>query len=564
MNNYQLFQAQKNAVTRGIAIFFSIGFFLQITAQDLQNFDKKKPIKVNGSIGMQGVFYNMQGAPQRRQPFSYMLNGNINFTLFGIIDMPVGFTLSEQERNFSQPFNQIGFSPSYKGVTVHLGYRSLTWGQFSLAGYNFLLGGVEVQKKWFRVGAVYGRLNRETRPDTVGETASLQPAFKRMGYAAKLGFGTVNNYLDIVYFTAADKGDSLPTSQFYNAVRPAENAVISLITSHKFLKHFFLKGEYAMSSTNLDTKVGGAPLHGEGLGLIKLNSTGGAGTALTATLGYQKKSVRIEMNARQQTLDFRSFGGYQFNSNFAQYGTNISYSVAKNKLRITHLLNYMDDNLNKKKNVTTLRIMPSTNLDWQASSKFGLGLNYNLVRSQQKLANAGSQAQNLERQLLNQFNHVVTLMPRIIFKGEKKQSVIMMMQTFQTTKDNNENTKVFTENNTSFSNLNYNLNFIKTGFGIGAGIFHSIVKNKANNISTSGVNCGLNKTFAKGLVQTQLQNAFSFNKFGNTINSNLNVNFRAKKFHVVGFNAGLVVNSPTGGTGSFTEFQGRLLYMLNF
>lgn len=556
---------KKKIIFSVVLFVFCLSAMPLVHAQDLGNIDKKTPVKLHGSLGAQGIYYHMNGGQNRRQPFSYVLMGNLSMDILGLVQIPVSFTYSEQERNFSQPFNQIGFSPTYKGVTAHLGYRSLRWGEYSLAGYNFLMGGLEAQVKNLRLGGVYGRLNRETRPDTTGPTANLQPSYKRMGYAAKLGYGKPTNYVDLVFLKAQDKGDSLPVSEYYKPVRPASNAVFNVITSQKFLKYFNLRGEVGFSSTNFDNLATGTPKYGNGLGLLELNSTGAAGTAYVANLSFQKKSFKAELESKQTTLDFKSFGGYQYNTNYSNQRIYIGYALAKGKLRITHLGQLMDDNLNKQKSVTTKRLLPGTTIDWQAGKKLGIMLQYNLVKSTQTLANAGSQGATLTPNLMNQMNHVVTFMPRLIFRSEQSQKMWMLMQTLQKNQDKNTNTKKYTENFTSFTNLTYNLVFIKTGFGINASVFNSYLENAALTMNTSGLNAGISKSFKKGLIQTGWNNSYATNKQQNTINSTLNISLRAKKYHNLTFNSGVVVSKPKNtSAGAFTEIQGRMMYVFTF
>lgn len=533
-------------------------------AQDLGNINKKNPVKLTGSIGAQGIFYNVNGIPNRRQPFSYMLMGNLNIDVLGLLQIPVGFTYSEQERNFSQPFNQFGISPTYKGYTAHLGYRSLRWGEYSLSGYNFLMGGLEVQKKNVRVGGVFGRLNREVRPDTVGETASLAPAYKRIGYAAKVGYGNTQNYVDLVFLKAQDVGDSLSVSKYYKPIKPAENAVVNIVTAQKFLKNFNFRGEIGFSNTNFDKNAIGNTKFDEGLGILKLNSSGNAGTALTANLAFQKKTVRMELETKQTTLDFRSFGGYQYNTNFSNHHALISYGLAKGKLRLTHMVQLMNDNLNKQKSVTTNRLLPATTMDWQTGKIFGLTLQYNLVKSKQQLANAGTQANTLTPNLLDQMNHVVSIMPRLLFRSEKKQQIFMLMQNMQKNVDNNSNTKLYSENATRFTNLVYNLVFLKTGLGFNFSVFNSHIENNVLTMNTNGLNAGMNKSFRKGKLNTGLNTGYTTNSQQSNLQTQFTFSYRAKKHHSVNLNAGLLISSPKSSGSSFTEAQGRIFYLFSF
>ena len=81
--------------------------------------------------------------------------------------MPFSLTWYNHSKkgSFYQPFNQFGISPTYKWLKVHLGYRNLTFSEFTLSGYTFLGAGVEATPGKFRFGAVYGKFNQNSTYD---------------------------------------------------------------------------------------------------------------------------------------------------------------------------------------------------------------------------------------------------------------------------------------------------------------------------------------------------------------------------------------------------------------
>lgn len=103
--------------------------FLAVSALRAQDEgpDWKHPIQVSGGLNATTGFYTAFGAPSRRPPFTYGLNANLNFKVLGMIDVPFSASFSQQQSNFTQPFNQYGISPKYKWVTAHIGYRNMTF-----------------------------------------------------------------------------------------------------------------------------------------------------------------------------------------------------------------------------------------------------------------------------------------------------------------------------------------------------------------------------------------------------------------------------------------------------
>ena len=87
-------------------------------SQDLSTIKNEKPFAISGRIDARTIMYSSSGIDGRRSPFTYILSGAPTLSFYGIT-VPITFTISEQERNFSQPFNQIGLSPTYKWLTLH-------------------------------------------------------------------------------------------------------------------------------------------------------------------------------------------------------------------------------------------------------------------------------------------------------------------------------------------------------------------------------------------------------------------------------------------------------------
>lgn len=59
-------------------------FTIQLTlGQNLENIGKEKPVTLNGGVSLNQVFYLSSDSNANRQPYTYYLNGNLNFSLYG-------------------------------------------------------------------------------------------------------------------------------------------------------------------------------------------------------------------------------------------------------------------------------------------------------------------------------------------------------------------------------------------------------------------------------------------------------------------------------------------------
>lgn len=213
---------------------FSLLLFSYTQAQDSSGigYRAKKLVKENtkitGGLSANAVYYHAIGIENRRPPFYWLINGNVTFTA-GQVSIPVFITFSEQQKRlYSNPFNQFGLSPRYKSVTLHAGYRSLQFSEFTLAGNVFLGAGIEVmpQKSPFRFAAMYGRLARAiSEIGTEGYTDG-QAAYERWGYGAKLGYQAGNGLYEFSVFRASDRRETIAdTTALALNIKPQENFV---------------------------------------------------------------------------------------------------------------------------------------------------------------------------------------------------------------------------------------------------------------------------------------------------------------------------------------------------
>src|ERR1043165_8325834 len=79
-------------------------------------FGKGKPIKVNGGLNASTVLNS--GGGYSRQPFTWFLNDNLNANLFGQLNLPFSFNLTNAGAGYSYPNmpNRLSLHPTYKGV----------------------------------------------------------------------------------------------------------------------------------------------------------------------------------------------------------------------------------------------------------------------------------------------------------------------------------------------------------------------------------------------------------------------------------------------------------------
>src|SRR5690554_4826279 len=104
---------------------------LNLGAQDISKIKDDPVLKITGNLGLRLGAYRAIGIENRRDPYSYLLRGNVDINVKGF-HIPLGFSFSQQEYQFFQPFHHFGLSPSYKWFKLHLGYRHMKFSRYSL------------------------------------------------------------------------------------------------------------------------------------------------------------------------------------------------------------------------------------------------------------------------------------------------------------------------------------------------------------------------------------------------------------------------------------------------
>jgi hypothetical protein len=298
--------------------------FVITKAQDVEQLIKQKPFVINGTLGLGFGTYNSSGIPARQRSFSYLFNGAPTISLYGV-SFPFSVVVSDQQRGFTQPFNQYGISPTYKWITLHAGWQSIQWSQYTLAGYNFLGGGLELNPGKLRFGFIYGRFNKAIEEDPLLITSFSQtPAYKRTGFSTKLGWGTERNHVDITMVKAKDQVGSLKNIPSSFNLTPSENLVFGIASKFSFLKHFVFDVDASgslytrnlLADTVKNLKLEKVDFIKD---LITLNASTQLLTAGHTSLGYQGKNYNVLIKYKRIDPDYKSMGAYYFENDVQNY-----------------------------------------------------------------------------------------------------------------------------------------------------------------------------------------------------------------------------------------------------
>lgn len=502
-----------------------------VRAQDVGQLANQKPFDISGVFGVGIGTYNSNGIEPREHNFSYLFNGAPVVSIYGV-SFPFSIVVSDQQRGFRQPFNQYGISPTYKWITVHAGWQSVQFSQFTLAGYDILGGGVELNPGKLRFGFIYGRFNKAIEETSTQPLSFQTPAYKRTGYSAKLGYGTSNNHVDLVMLNARDDEHSLKTPP--SDLAPAENLVIGLVSKFTFLKHFVWDVDVAGSiytRNKLDDTIANLELNKFDFikKMITLNSSTQLLTAGQTSLGYQQKNYTIGLQYRRVDPDYKSMGAYYFETDVANYTIQGAVRLLTNQLQLTGSLGFQNDNLRHDKAYTSHRDISSLGVSFN-KAKYGIDIRYsNYGITQDRGLNPIIDTFRVART-----NYNVNALLRYSMGDSLITHSFVLVGNVQSLVDLNHFTSGQNGSNSKTGNLSYQLGFTKSALTLSTNFNYTVADIAMLHTILYGPSLGINKQLSQGKmglsasVSYQLQDNNHINA-GNIFNGTLNGSYRFSK-----------------------------------
>lgn len=352
--------------------------------------DSIRPIEpsliLTGNLELTKGYYTLRDAVNsNNQNSPWYLNGTF------ILTTPTGWTIpllgvwSTPSDGDGQTYNTIGISPRYKNwLTLHGGYRNLEFSPFTLASHTVLGAGIELNPGVLRVGLMAGQFNKAVEANEANPDQG--PAFRRMGYCAKLGIGTDRTYLDIILLHAADDIHSI-RADTVAGITPAENAILSLSGRIRTNRKLTIELDAAGSAYTSDTQAKSVPTTGltdnpirvpkhlYGLGkLIAIRQTTSIRTALQASFSYRVSWGDLKLRYKRIEPGYQSMGTYYLQTDLERFTVTPSVWLLKKRLQLRSSLGWQHDNLFHQKRTRNERLIGSASLSYASDSNLTLGL----------------------------------------------------------------------------------------------------------------------------------------------------------------------------------------------
>lgn len=467
-------------------------------AQDLGSMKGQKAVSFHGSLGAGMDFYHSNEAYPTRDPFAWNLYGSFIPSFYGF-SLPFSFVITQYSKSYTSPFTQLGISPSYKWIRLHLGYRSIAFSPLVFDGQSFLGGGIELSPKGFYFGAFYGRLNKAVSEDTTyGHT--LEPQYARTGYGLKIGVGGLKNSISIQFFHAKDDSGSI--HRVYDSlttILPQENSVVGTSWHFTFFRRLSFTGDLAASLLNRDQSyeqidsIGYYKIPRLMQKLMPVNYSSVFSYAGQAQLSLLLKNFNASAGYRRIQPDFTSLGVPYALNDLEMINGNIGTSLDKGRLSVNAAYNTQHNNLSHMLSSSLLTRTGNVALNAFMSKHLNVNLNITGVQVYQR---DGLQKVN-DSARMDQFMFTATLSPSLNFVNENHQHTIGASISYTNLDDHNPVTASQTGGNNFCSSLNYALFFSQAYWGLNFTMLYSQYGQQENKYQSTGLNAGANVQFLK-------------------------------------------------------------------
>ncbi|TPN89250.1 TonB-dependent receptor [Aquimarina algicola] len=554
---------------------FIFSYTIILNAQNLEQIGKVPLLRYNGGISANSVFYD---GSANRDPFTYFINGNLNFNISGVYNIPLSFSYTNQDFGYSTPFkiNRLSIHPSYKWVNTHIGDIAMTFSPYTLSGHQFTGGGVDLTPTGpFKISALYGRFLRASEYNI--ELPEVLPAYERFGYGLKASYDFKKIAVGLIFFSAKDDQSSLKNEiPVELELTPKENTVISSEISFNLFDKAKIRVEYAISGITENTQTNESR---ETSGILSFlldeNNTTNYYNALNANLDYPAGNGSVGIGYERIDPDYRTFGAYYFNNDLENITLNANQSIFNNKVNLSVNAGLQRDNLDNTKSSELQRVVSAVNINYTSSDKLSFNggysnfQSYTNIQDQFDFINQVNQLENVDTLNYRQISQNANLgINYILKKSESKQKTINLNLTYQSS-DNKQDGRTIENGLSRFYNIAsaYTLGYPKNAlnFSLAANISYNTIGNTDN--LTFGPTLTATKSFFDKKLRVNFSSAYNsaFNdgeKQNDIYNIRLGSSYTLRESHNLNLNL-LSLFRETEDTNN-TDFTATLGYSYSF
>ena len=549
-----------------------------VSAQDVEQVIKSKPVKVSGGFSANTSLYQAWGMDSRQDPFFWQLVANMNFNFYGVVDMPFSAYFAKENVRYQQPsFNIVGISPHYRSITLHLGYRNMTFSPYSLAGLTFLGAGVEYQPKdsWIKASAMYGRFFEAVAANDTITNRFRDPSYERWGGGFSVTASAKKNEVTLIVFKASDEPGSIPEPPADYGISPAENLVCGISAKAQLVPQIFVSADVTLSAYTADVRMQEKDFkeytYINNLGrLFTPRYSSSLHKAWETAVNYAGSTFQASICYKRIDPGYVSLGSTFIENDLEDVLLNLSKSFARNKLTLSGNVGQQRNNLDGSKQTENKRVIGSVTAAWSVCSALNLNANYSNFTS------------NTQPTLINftdsvkyfQINENSSLNIKYTKGSEQIRHNISLLLALQkaTSLNRSATQRLETNNNMVNSCLSYQIGFPQKRVTASFALQNSVFKTDVVTTRNYGPNMALNKelfdnklklTWSYGINLVQIVGE---SKNSSTQIIRFNSDFQVGKHQSFHLQTSFMRRKDADKTGSLAprELQAGLSYQFNF
>lgn len=511
---------------------------------------EKKSASLTGSVSAEQIYSHYTNEIlQADQPYQLFLRANATAKMGD--DFYIPFSLTYTNKTFNnkasynqQTFNRFGMSPRYKWVTVHAGWRSMTYSKYSLNGRSYFGAGLELKPGNFQIRTMYGRLLKPVEQDTNFYTANI-PAYERWGSGFQLKYAKDKNAYAISLFRANDVFESLNMPLDNLNIYPEENFVYAVTIDQTIKNKITFSGEYAMSYIIADSRYN----TGEGSFVtdnVYINENDSKERYNAANINTSYLFGKAELGLGYERVDpgYKTHGSYFFSNDFENITAKFAAPLFKNKFLFNTSIGVERDNLSNKNANTSNRLIALVHATWSPTKKATLSGMYSNFRNITEfnpnagLIETGNPFDRIDSVRYLQVNENASLNAMFRFGTKAKP------QTFSSSvgymNSISEYGIVIQETQSSFynGNLLYTCSFTESAFEFGTGVNALWNETEIDSYGTVGPSASLTKMFFDKSLRSTINYAYNAkvsdeSNLGNVQSFSLNNSVSIRKKHKI-------------------------------
>lgn len=362
----------------------------------------ESPVQLSGALNFDLQAYESRNLDPRRKDLTWRISGNPVIAI-GEFSIPLKILTGNLRSPLRQSFDRVGLTPQYKWAKAHIGYSTVHFSPLVLSRNYFLGGGIELNPSLFRFGFIYGKFRRAVEQDQTGLST---PSFSRKGYAMKIGIGSTDNFVDLIFLKAADELASIDFETQPKGIRPGENVALGISSQQRFFKDLYLEVHGGMSLYNRDLRSANSDsLEFPGKDLLKpfitLRNSSQLLFALQSKLEYRKDAFQIGLGYDRISPDYRTMGLFYLQDDVERLTVISKWRMIGNKMNVHIRLGAERNNLKENRYMNYLRTVGALNLNYQIANGVSLFANYSNFIQNAELENIGFSDTLVLEQVLN-------------------------------------------------------------------------------------------------------------------------------------------------------------------